>query len=483
MIDPENKKRYIPKGGLKQPPFFTMKEEEKYTEGSLIASIWRLSWPAVTSMLVHTTLTITDTIWVGQLGKEEVAALTTSMFPIWVVFSILMIIPTGVLAIISRAIGAGEKHEVSRVARQSFLFAIWSGIIYSIIGYFATPYIIRFMNPEASVAAMGINYLQTFFIGVIFFFINDSFSAIFRAAGKMKVHLVGTTSAVVMNIILDPFFIFGIGPFPELGVRGAAVATIISAACGTVVFSALLKQGRFGYPLEFRLFEKPDFKLAYIVTKIGFPISISSVTFSVVYIFLNRIVNGFGTAAESALMIGNRLESLSYLVCFGFSMAASTMVGQNLGAGQPHRAAKSAWYSVGICFLFTMGISAMFLLFPRELALVFIDDADVVEIAINYLKILALSQSFMAIEIVLEGAFSGAGNTIPPTVISIPGTLLRLPLAYYFCYEMNLGINGMWWAITLTTIGRGLVMAYWFSRSRWKKVGTIDTGGQPAIPQ
>ncbi|MEZ5359204.1 MAG: MATE family efflux transporter [Candidatus Zixiibacteriota bacterium] len=457
-----------------------MEQEEQYTQGSLISSIWRLSWPAVTSMLVHTMLTITDTIWVGQLGKEEVAALTTSMFPIWVVFSILTIIPTGVLAIISRAIGAKQKDEVSRVAGQSFLFAIRASIVVGIIGYFVTPYLIRFMNPEPQVAAMGIQYLRVIFLGIIFFFINDSYSAIFRAAGKMKVHLIGTTSAVVLNIIIDPLFIFGIGPFPELGVRGAAVATIISAACGTVVFTVLLRKGKFGYPLSFRLFDRLDYKLALIVMKIGFPVSMANVNFSVVYIFLNRIVNDFGTAAESALMIGNRLESLSYLICFGFAMGASTMVGQNLGAGQIQRAAKSAWYAVGICVLFTMGISAMFLLIPRQLAMVFIDDAEVIEIAIDYLKILALSQSFMAIEIVLEGAFSGAGNTIPPTVISIPGTLLRLPLAYYFCYELGLGISGMWWSITLTSIGRGIVMMFWFSRGRWKRTGTIQTGGQVA---
>lgn len=460
-----------------------MKQEEKaYTEGPLVASIWRLSWPAVTSMLMHTTLAITDTIWVGQLGKEEVAALTTSMFPMWVVYSILMIIPTGVLAIIARAIGAKEESEVSRVASQSFLFAIWSGIAYSIIGYFATPYIIRFMNPEHSVVVMGIDYLRIFFIGVVFFFINDSFSAIFRAAGKMKAHLTGTTSAVVLNIILDPLFIFGVGPFPEMGVRGAAVATITSAACQMLVFIYLLRRGKFGYPLKFRLFDKPDFRLAYVVTKIGFPVSISSVTFSVVYIFLNRIVNAYGTAAESALMIGNRLESLSYLICFGFSMAASTMVGQNLGAGNTKRAAQSAWYSVGICILFTLGISALFLIFPRQLAMVFIDDAEVIEIAIEYLKILALSQSFMAIEIVLEGAFSGAGNTVPPTVISIPGTLLRLPLAYYLCFDMGLGISGVWWALTITTFVRGSVMMYWFALGRWKQTGAKKTGADPLPP-
>ena len=450
------------------------KPEVKYTEGPLVSSIWRLSWPAVTSMLMHTTLAITDTIWVGRLGKEEVAALTSSMFPIWVIFSILMIIPTGLLAILSRAIGAGEREEVSRVVRQSFNLAIWSGIFYGIIGFVYTPEIIQFMKPEPRVAEMGISYMRVFFSGVLFFFVNDYFSAIFRAAGNMKAHLIGTSSAVILNIILDPLFIFGIGPFPELGVKGAAVATILSAACQVVVYLILIKMGQFDYEIQLRPFQKFDFTLARKILKIGFPISVSSVAFSVVYIFLNRIVNGFGTAAESALMIGNRLESLSYLVCFGFSMAASTMVGQNLGAGKTKRAAQAAWSAVGICVLFTMGISSLFLLFPRQMAEIFIDDPEVVAIAIYYLKILAISQSFMAVEIVLEGAFSGAGNTIPPTLISIPGTIARLPLAYYFCFTLDMGINGMWWTLTVTTCARALVMAYWFSRGRWKTTGAIQ---------
>ena len=143
-------------------------------------------------------------------------------------------------------------------------------------------------------------------------------------------------------------------------------------------------------------------------------------------------------------------------------MAASTMVGQNLGAGKASRAAKSAWVSLGITGVFTALISIAFLVFPRQLSAFFINDEQVITIAVDYLRILALSQIFMAVEIVLEGAFNGAGNTIPPMVVSIPGSVARLPLAYYLCFTLDWGISGMWWTLTITTWARAIVVLYWF---------------------
>jgi putative MATE family efflux protein len=426
-------------------------------------------------MFFETSLSITDAIWVGKLGAVEMAAVTSSMFPIWTFFSLLMILPTGVLAIISRAVGARETGEVSRTARQSLLLSIWVGIAFSIIGLGISGPIFRLMGTEEAVSVMGISYLRIFFIGAAFFVINETFSGIFRAAGDAKAHLVGSMVAVIVNIVLDPLLIFGVGPFPQWGTDGASIATVIAAACGTLVYLTMVFRGRLGYKLNFRLLERLDFRLAGAIVRIGFPPAISGVVFSVVYIFINRIVAGFGTAAIAALMIGHRMESLSYLSSYGISMAASTIVGQNLGAGKTARAAKSAWAAVGISVAITGFITIMFLVFPRQLSTVFIRDERVIVIAIDYLRILALSQMFMAAEIVLEGAFAGAGNTVPPMAVSIPGSIARLPLAYYLCYTLGLGINGVWWTMTITVWVKAIIIAYWFWRGRWKKTGLIET--------
>jgi len=162
------------------------------------------------------------------------------------------------------------------------------------------------------------------------------------------------------------------------------------------------------------------------------------------------------------------MEALSYLTTFGLSTAAATMVGQNLGANQPERAAKSAWGTILISIIVTFLASIIFFTVPEMIAGVFSRDEAVILIARDYLMILGLSQIFMGIEIVLEGAFSGAGDTVPPMIVSIPGSLARLPLAYYLCFNLDLGINGIWWTLTITSFVKAIALAIWFKRGKWK---------------
>jgi Na+-driven multidrug efflux pump len=190
--------------------------------------------------------------------------------------------------------------------------------------------------------------------------------------------------------------------------------------------------------------------------------------FVAVYWFLIRFVHEFGVEAAAAMGIGNRLESFSYLTCYGFSLAASTMVGQNLGAGKPDRAARCAWGATGTAIGLTSFITILFLTIPELIASVFSDDPAVIAMAADYLIILGISQTAMAVEIVIEGAFAGAGNTIPPMLVMLPGSALRIPLAYYLCFTLDWGINGIWWTLTITSIAKALVLAGWFKLGRWK---------------
>lgn len=414
-----------------------------------------------------------DAFWVGRLGASEMAAVTSSLFPIWTVFSMLAIISIGSIAIISRAVGARQPEEVSRATGQSLRFAIWAGLGYGLVGFLITPWIFELMGTEPEVTQMGVRYLRIFFVGVVFFFVNDTFMGFFRAIGDTKAALFIGATAIITNIVLDPLLIFGIGPFPALGTQGASIATITAAMCGALMLLILLKKNRYPFPICFNLFDRFDWRLIRTIIRIGFPPAIAYITFSVVYIFLNSIVASFGTVSIAGLLIGNRLESISYMTCFGFSIAASTLVGQNLGANQAARAARSGWTALGIAAGFTLVISILFLFTPGPLARIFTGDEEVIAIAIGYLQIIAISQIFMAAEIVLEGAFSGAGNTIPPMVVSIPGSIARLPLAYYLAVTVGMGINGVWWALTLTTILKGLVIVFWFSMGRWKKTGLL----------
>jgi putative MATE family efflux protein len=205
------------------------------------------------------------------------------------------------------------------------------------------------------------------------------------------------------------------------------------------------------------------------IVELGLPIAGHQLVFVIVYWFLIGYVHQFGVTAGAAMGIGNRVESFSYLTCYGFSVAASTLVGQNLGAGKPDRAARCAWGAVGLGIGLTTIFSALFLGLPGLIASVFTDDPQVLRIAVDYLVILGLSQSAMAVEIILEGAFSGAGNTIPPMVVMLPCSLARIPLAWYLAFELGWGVNGIWWTLTITTGVKAAILAYWFALGRWKR--------------
>jgi putative MATE family efflux protein len=445
-----------------------VKTKRDLTTGPISKSILYLAIPIVATMFLETAFSIADIFWVGKLGAVSMAAVISSAFLIWIIWSLVGAISVGVTALVARFIGGRQPDQAAYSARQSYLFAIFLAVAISITGILFTKWPFVLMGTEPEVTHLGIRYLRIIFVGAVFFFLIDVFSAIFRAAGDTKTPMLVIGGSLALNILLDPLLIFGVGPFPRMETDGAALASIISQGVGTVLFIMLIVRGKLGF--RFSLLPKPDLDLFMVwrILRIGIPASSAWILFSVVYLFINKIVALFGTEAIAALGIGNRMESLSFHACMGFSIAAATLVGQNLGAEKPERSSLAAWQSAGFAVLITGFVSIMFFVFPKQIASFFISDPEVIEIGIGYLRILALSQTFMALEIVFEGSFGGAGNTVPPMMVSIAGSLARIPLAYLMAVHWGIGINGVWWAITFTSIVKGIVLAYWFSRGRWK---------------
>jgi putative MATE family efflux protein len=437
------------------------------TEGPILRQVMRLAWPAVSAMALRTVLLITNAVWVGRLGAPEMAAVISSMFVIWLLFSMIDIVSTGTVAVIARFYGAREIDRVSHAARQAVMLAIAGATVMTVFGVFGADTMFRIMDTSPEVAQLGKGYLQTYFAFSFVLLLNELFGSVFRATGDTKTPLTISLTATVLNIILDPLLIFGIGPFPKLGVTGAAAGAAVSIVIGFIMYLIMIKRGKLTFAFNWKGNYRPDFRMIGQIVRIGLPLAAAGTVFSIVYLFMNRITASFGTEAIAALGIGNRCESLSYLICFGFSIAVATLVGQNLGAKQPERAAKSAWYTVWITCAITMVISLGFLLFPTLIASAFISDPKVKDIAADYLIILALSQSFMAIEIVMEGAFSGAGDTLPPMIISVIGSFARVPLASFICFDLGVGVDGVWWSITLTSIVKGIILVFWFRRNKW----------------
>jgi putative MATE family efflux protein len=439
------------------------------TEGPITPTIFRLAWPVVISMFVETARGIANMFWVGKLGAVHLAAVVSATFLTWFIYVLSDVISVGTVALVARYVGAKDEAKAAYVARQAYLFAILSSLILAVFMILVGGrYAFHLMGTEPEVTRLGVDFVRIVFAGTTFLFLIETFGACFRGSGDtktpMKVLLVG----LGLHMVLDPLLIFGIGPFPRLETNGAALATFLSQGVAAGIYVLLVMRGRLRFGLS--LFPRFNLDLSVVkkILRIGLPLSASGIIFIVVYILLNKVTATFGTEAIAALGIGNRMESLSFLTCFGFSQAAAALVGQNLGAEKSERAERCAWRTVHIVVLITGFISVMFVLFPRWISSFFISDPKVVIIAIDYLRILALSQVFMALEIVLEGSFSGAGNTIPPMTVSIPGSVLRVPLAYLIAVFWGVGPNGIWWAITLTTIAKGTTLAFWFRQGNWK---------------
>jgi putative MATE family efflux protein len=446
-----------------------MAKVENITSGPVYSTIFRLAWPVVGAMLLEFALSITDYFWVGFLGTPEQDAVTSALIVIWTMYALVTIIITGLTALIARSIGEADEKKASFIARQGILMAIGIGITLSIAGYIATPSIMKFMKASDEVIDLGVPYLRIFFLGMVFFFKNDALGSIFRASGDTKSPTIAFALATVINIFLDPVLIFGLGPFPEMGVAGAALATLISVIICFLILVTLLVRGKLTFPIGSWYKIRPSLKMMGKIFRIGFPFSLLNVTFVLVYWFIIQIVHHYGDAAGAAMGIGNRMEAISYLTALGFSTAASTMVGQNLGAGKPGRADRCAWGTAKIIVVETIIVSVLFITIPKTIAGIFTSDPEVLKIAVDYLIILGLSQVFMGIEIILGGAFSGAGDTIPPMLVSIPGSIARLPLAYYLCFSLDLGINGVWWSLTITSFLKAIILFLWFKRGNWKK--------------
>ncbi len=445
-----------------------MNSTDKITSGPIARTIVALAVPVVLGMFMEIAMSVINFFWVGKLGPAAQDAVTTSMVVTWSMFACISIITIGVVALVSRHVGAKETGQASHYVKQGLFMAIGIGLVLAAVGFVLTPKILRFMGAGDETLPLAIPYLRIFFLSTLFFTISDTTGAVFRASGDTRTPTLVMVSAMALNMVLDPLLIFGIGPFPKLGVPGASVATLIAIGSCMTVALTLLFRGKVGYQIGSLWRSRPDFNAIAKIARIGLPISIQQLTFIAVYWFLIRIVHHYGEAAGAAMGIGNRMESISYLTCTGFSIAASTMVGQNLGAKNPDRAARCAWGAAGLAVAFTAVIGTVFVTLPGLITGIFTKNPEVHAIAADYLVILGLSQFTMAVEIVLEGSFSGAGDTVPPMLVLIPGAIARVPLAYFLCYDLGWGINGVWWTLTITTTVKALMLAFWFRRGGWK---------------
>ena len=438
-----------------------MTKPNNLTEGNILSALFKLAIPIMGTSFVQMAYNMTDMIWVGRLGSRAVAAVGTAGFFTWLAMSFILIPKIGAEVGVSQCVGRDDMVEAKVYIKHTLQIVIALAIIYGLsLITFRKPLIGFFNLNEPDIINNAITYLVIISFGIIFYFINPVFSAIFNGYGESRTPFIINSIGLVVNMILDPLLILGLGPLPRLGVAGAAIATIIAQAVVTSIFIANAKM-RPELFSQLHLFSMPDFAHIKKIFKLGFPVALQSGLFTIFAMVIARIIAQWGPVPIAVQKVGSQIEAISWMTAGGFQTAMSAFVGQNYGAKKWDRVAKS--YYVGIAIMAVIGLLTTGLLYygAKPIFSVFIPEAESIRYGVVYLKILALSQLFMCIELTTAGAFNGLGRTIPPSIIGITFNALRIPAALMLS-STSLGLNGVWWAISISSIFKGILLATWY---------------------
>jgi putative MATE family efflux protein len=442
--------------------------DEDYTKGRINRALGLLAIPMMLEMSMESIFAVVDIAFVSRLGTDAIAAVGITEALITVLYAVAVGLGMGVTAMVARRIGAKEREAAARVTGQAIWLGAGLSLLIGLPGSFYAADMLRLMGASTGVIETGTGFAAVLLGGsasIIYLFVLN---AAFRGAGDASVALRSLWLANGLNIILDPCLIFGLGPFPEMGVTGAAVATTIGRSVGVIYQLWYLFDGR--GRLRFRLrnlaLVPPVLGRMLVISAGGigqFLISTSS------WIIVMRIVAIYGSTAVAAYTIGLRIFEFIWLPSWGLGNAAATLVGQNLGAGQPDRAERSTWQAAKYNAVFMTSLGILVVAFAPGIAGLFTIDPDVLRYGTSCLRILAIGIPMYAVGMIVTQALNGAGDTITPTVINfLCFWVLQIPLAYWLATSLSLGPNGVFWAIVVSETLVTVLGVTVFIRGRWK---------------
>lgn len=438
-----------------------MKQQIDLLEGPILPSLTKLAFPIMATSLVQMAYNMTDMIWIGRISSDAVAAVGAAGMYMWLSNGLATLAKMGGQVKVGHALGAKQSEEAVSFAQSSIQLGIFFGVLFGLITIlFASPLIGFFKLNSPRVIFDAKIYLRITCGAVLFSFMNQIFTGIITAMGNSRTSFLATTIGLVANIILDPVFIFGVGIFPPMGVMGAAIATVIAQAIVMLVFLIVLAKDELIFR-KLKIFKKPDYDSLKQIIQIGFPTGIQSMIFTGISMVIARMIADFGDTAVAVQKVGSQIESISWMTAEGFAAAVNSFVAQNFGAKNNTRVHKGYRVSMGIVLIWGAVCTMLLIVLPGPIFEIFIPDRSILPMGISYLQILGLSQLFMCIEITTAGAFAGLGKTLPPSVVGIALTSARIPLALLLT-NTALGLDGIWWSITISSIFKGIVLFIWF---------------------
>ncbi|MBO9153101.1 MATE family efflux transporter [Chitinophaga sp. GCM10012297] len=445
-------------------------EERVYTEGSINRALILLAIPMVLEMSMESLFALVDAYFVGHLGKAAIATVGLTESVLSLIYALAFGISMAATAMVARRIGEKDPEGASKGAVQALYLALGFSLVVSIVGLIWSREILLLMGADAAMAEYGQGYTKIAMGGnaviVLLFIING----IFRGAGDASIAMKSLVLANALNIVLCPLLIYGWGPLPPLGLEGAAIATMIGRGTGVVYQVYYLLGGKKTITVNWRHI-KPRLPVILQMMKLAAGGALQMLIGSASWIFLMRIISQFGEDAMAGYTYAIRIIVFAILPAWGLANAAATLVGQNLGAGEPERAEKSVWKAAYLNMFFLGGISVIFMVFAPDILRVFSQDPAVLAYGIEGLRLISIGYVFYAFGMVMAQSFNGAGDTKTPTYINLFGFwLLQIPLAYLLAIVLKWGPTGVFWAIVIAESSIAVTAIIIFRRGNWKKV-------------
>ncbi len=439
-----------------------MSKQVNLLEGSILGKLSVLALPIMMTAFVQMAYNLVDMVWIGQLGSNAVAAVGAAGTYLWIADSCTSVAKTGGQIKVAHSIGEGNPEKAKQFGASAFQMGvsiIMICILFVLFGHQLMVGVFQFTEEQVHVDA--VNYLLiTGTVGVLFSTINQIFTGLYTGIGDSKTPFLANAVGLVINLVMDPVLIFGIGFIPAMGVIGAAVATAGAQGVVTLLF-LLISYKRGGLFQGMPVFRKPKMDYIKQVWKLGFPVGLQNVFMSGLSLIIASMIAAWGADAIAVQKVGGQVESIAWMIAGGFSMAVNSFIGQNYGAGKMQRVRKGYNAAMTLMVIWGLLCSLVLIVFPEFLFQIFIRETDVLDMGVSYLRILGVCQLCVCMEGCSTGAFNGLGETRIPSAVSIVFNLARIPMAILLPMT-PLGLDGIWWALTISAILKGVVLTAWY---------------------
>lgn len=440
------------------------------TKGPILNTLTKLAIPIMASYFIGTLYNITDMAWIGQLGSKAVAGVGVGGMFTWLSQGLSSIARMGGQVQVAQCIGRGDREKAHGYAQVAIQLAFYMGLIFALISLIFVHPMVGFFNltdPEAYSAA--VSYTRIACGLIVFSFLTVTLTGLYTAQGDSQTPFWANLIGLATNMILDPILILGPGPFPKLGVIGAAIATVTAQfiVMGIMVLG-VMRQKKENVLKGIRLAAVIPGSYLKGICQIGIPSGIQDMTYCFISMILTRMISGFGAEALATQRVGGQIESISWHTADGFAAALNAFTAQNYGAGKMDRVKKGYRASLLTVGVWGLLVTAIFVFAPNTIARIFFHEPKAIAIAVSYLIIIGLSEAFLCVEITTIGAISGLGKTHLCSIISILFTSMRIPLAIVLG-NTSLGLDGIWWALSSTSMIKGIIFTatfFWITRRK-----------------